>query len=291
MRTLSPGFQAHLDSGTTTLCHCWRVTLKSGERLGFTDHDRTLSFDGTSFEAQSGFTGSAIESSVGLNVDNMDAEGALKSAVLDETRLRAGDFDHAAIEIWRVNWADVTMRTVMRKGHLGEVSFGDGAFTVEVRGLSHLMNQAKGRLYQFSCDAQLGDARCGVNLNSAANRDVGTVAAVEDAALLLNNIDFVDDFATRGLVSFSNGKNLAIKRQRKIGALTRVDLWQALPFSVAVGDTVTVLAGCDKQFETCRSKFNNGVNFRGCPHMPGTDFVTAFAASSDPNNDGGRRST
>jgi uncharacterized phage protein (TIGR02218 family) len=289
MKMLTPGFQAHLDSGTTTLCHCWRVTLKSGERLGFTDHDVALSFDGTSFEAQSGFTGSTIESSVGLNVDNMDAQGALQSSVLDEVRLRAGDFDHAAIEIWRVNWADVTMRTIMRKGHLGEVNFGDGAFTVEVRGLSHLMNQPKGRLYQFSCDAQLGDARCGVNLLLLANRDTGTVASVEDAAVLLNNIDFVDDWATRGTLIFANGKSLAIKRQRKVGTTTRVDLWQALPFVVLPGDTVTVVAGCDKQFETCRSKFNNGVNFRGCPHMPGTDFVTAFAASSDPNNNGGKR--
>ena len=42
-----PALQAHLDSGTTTLCHCWRVTLKSVRQLGFTDHDVALDFDGT----------------------------------------------------------------------------------------------------------------------------------------------------------------------------------------------------------------------------------------------------
>ncbi|MDE5056044.1 phage BR0599 family protein [Wolbachia endosymbiont of Drosophila bicornuta] len=31
----------------------------------------------------------------------------------------------------------------------------------------------------------------------------------------------------------------------------------------------SILAGCDKTFPTCRSKFNNTVNFRGEPYIPG----------------------
>ncbi|MFT3672688.1 baseplate hub protein [Aestuariivirga sp.] len=61
MKTLPDGMQDHLDSGVTTLCHCWRVRLVTGETLGFTDHDQPLAFDGTLFEAQAGFTGSEIE--------------------------------------------------------------------------------------------------------------------------------------------------------------------------------------------------------------------------------------
>jgi uncharacterized phage protein (TIGR02218 family) len=290
MRTLPPGLQAHLDSGSTTLAQCWRITLKSGERLGFTDHDRALVFDGTTFEASAGFTGSSIESTTGLSVDNMEAEGALQSTRLDEARLKAGDFDHAAIEIWRVNWQDVSQRVLLRKGHLGEVAYGDGAFKAEVRGLSHLLSQQKGRLYQFGCDAELGDGRCGVALNTATFSDAGVVVSVEAAAVVLSGIAFLDDWATRGrLVFTASGKSVGVKRQRNVGALTRVELWQALPFSVLVGDAVTLVAGCDKQFSTCKTKFVNAANFRGFPHMPGTDFVAAFATSGDPNNNGGKR--
>jgi uncharacterized phage protein (TIGR02218 family) len=293
MRTLPVGLQTHLDTGTTTLCHCWRVTLKTNETLGFTDHDVPLTFDGTLFEADAGFTASNIDSSLGLSVDNLDAEGALSSAWLDEVRLRRGDFDHAAIEIWRVNWADVAQRVLMRKGHLGEVTYGDGAFKAEVRGLSHLLSQQKGRLYQFGCDAELGDARCGVNVSSAAYADAGVIVSVEEAALVLSGIAFADDWATRGRLSFSSGagigKSVGVKRQRNAGVLTRVDLWAALPFAVAAGDGVVLTAGCDKQFATCRAKFSNATNFRGFPHMPGTDFVASFATSGDPNNDGGQR--
>jgi uncharacterized phage protein (TIGR02218 family) len=288
MRTLPPQLSGHLASGTTTLCHCWRVTLKSGEKLGFTDHDMKLVFDGTVFEADAGFTASNIESSLGLSVDNLEAEGALQSTKLDDARLHAGEFDHAQIEVWRVNWQDASQRVLLRKGHLGEVTFGDGAFKAEVRGLSHLLNQQQGRLYQFSCDAELGDARCAKVITTTDFSRTATVASIEDAALMLSGVSFEDDWTTRGLVQFANGRKLAIKRQRNVGVLTRIDLTTALPFEVAIGATVTLIAGCDKQFSTCTAKFSNGRNFRGFPHMPGTDFVAAFATSGDPNNNGGK---
>jgi hypothetical protein len=70
--------------------------------MGFTDHDRDIGVDGVTYEAQAGFTASEIESSLGLSVDNLDAGGALSSERLDAARLKAGDFDNASVEVWRV---------------------------------------------------------------------------------------------------------------------------------------------------------------------------------------------
>lgn len=44
---------------------------------------------------------------------------------------------------------------------------------------------------------------------------------------------------------------------------------------------------CDQRFETCRDVFSNTANFRGFPHMPGTDFVLSGPAAT--GNDGGKR--
>lgn len=44
---------------------------------------------------------------------------------------------------------------------------------------------------------------------------------------------------------------------------------------------------CDQRFSTCKERFGNAENFRGFPHMPGSDFVLAGPAAS--GNDGGRR--
>ena len=292
MKTLDPTLQAHLQSGTTTLCYCWRLILQSGERLGFTDHDVAVVFDGTSFEAQAGFTASEIESSLGLSVDNLEASGALSSAQLSDTRLQNGDFDAAQIEVWKVNWSDPTMRVLERKGHLGEVTYGQGAFKAEVRGLAHLLNQKKGRLYHYGCDASLGDTRCGVNLVLLTM--AATITAVRPDSFDVSGLGgLADDWFTKGQLLFQStanmGRRLDIKRHRNFGASSRIDLWAAPKYVVAPGEVIKLTPGCDKQLGTCRDKFANTVNFRGFPNMPGNDFIMAVAAQSDPNNNGLKR--
>lgn len=293
MRVLPTGLQDHLNSGTTSLCLCWQLTLRSGEVIGFTDHDVTLNFGGVNFEAQAGFTGSEIQTTIGLAVDNLEAKGALSSAQLDEQRLNAGDYDHAEIEIWQVNWQDVAQRLLQRKGHLGEVRYGQGYFAAEVRGLAHLLNQPKGRVYQYGCDAELGDARCQVNLNATGLQGAATITAVREASFDVSGLSgFADDWFTRGtlkwLMGVNAGRLLAIKRHRSFANYARLDVWQVPKFAIAVGEQIVVTAGCDKQFSTCKAKFSNVINFQGFPHMPGTDFVLAVASSSDANNGASR---
>jgi hypothetical protein len=155
MKSLPPSLQSHLETGTTTLAWCWRVTRNDGTSLGFTDHDRDLAFDGTVFEAATGFTASEIRDALGLSVDNLGVSSALKSDRLNEDDLAAGLFDDASVEIWRVNWADTDSRVLMRTGSLGEVRRSGAAFTAEERGLAHYLQQPKGRLFQSGCDADL----------------------------------------------------------------------------------------------------------------------------------------
>jgi len=292
MRPIDPNLQAHLNSGTTTLCYCWRLTLASGEAMGFTDHDRPLNFDGTQFEAQAGFTATEIDSSLGLGVDNLEADGALSSAQLSSQRLQAGDFDNATIEIWTVNWQDTSQRLLERKGNLGEVTYGQGAFKAEVRGLAHLLNQTRGRIFQYGCDAQFGDARCGVTLASfTAN---ATVSMVSGSTLLVAGLDgFGDDWFTRGRLNFTpaanQGRVLDIKRHHALAGGAEIELWAQPKFAIAMGESITVVAGCNKQLSTCVAKFANATNFRGFPHMPGNDFVAQVAAQSDPHNNGLKR--
>jgi uncharacterized phage protein (TIGR02218 family) len=59
-----------------------------------------------------------------------------------------------------------------------------------------------------------------------------------------------------------------------------------MPEPIAVGDTFTVTAGCDKRFATCRDRFDNVLNFRGYPHIPGNEYVTRYAVAGEPGNTG-----
>ena len=292
MRTLPTDFAAHLASGATTLAWCWRITRGDGGRLGFTDHDRPLTFDGTSFEAASGFSASELTAEVGLAVGNQELSGALRSDRLSEDDLNAGLYDNASIEVFRVNWADTTQRLLMRTGTIGEVKRGVTAFTAELRGLAHILQQERGRIYQPGCDADLGDARCTVALPGAAFTGTGTVVALlDDRTFIATGLSsYTDEWFSRGLLSWTGGANAArkseVKRHTSSAGSIRIEIWQDASRPIAVGDAFGVTAGCNKQFATCRTKFNNGVNFRGCPHMPGNDFVTSYPNAGEGSNTG-----
>lgn len=280
MKQLDAGLAAHLASGVTTLAWCWRLTRRDGVVTGYTDHDKALEFDGTTFEAASGFTASDIKDGVGLAVDNLEVTGALSSATLDEDDLAAGRYDDARIEIFRVNWADTSQRVLMRAGSLGEVRRTGVSFTAEVRGLAHYLQQPRGRLFQFSCDADLGDGRCGVDLSGSAFRGTGTISVAHSTRrFTVGGIDsFASDFFSRGLFTFtsgaSSGLKIEVKAHVKAAGVVTLELWADGESVPAVGTSFAVTAGCDKHFSTCKAKFANGVNFRGFPAMPGNAFLT-----------------
>jgi uncharacterized phage protein (TIGR02218 family) len=97
---------------------------------------------------------------------------------------------------------------------------------------------------------------------------------------------------TRGLVTFTSGTNAGRRQEVKrhvAGTEATLELWQPMAQAIAPGDAFTVTSGCDKHFATCQAKFDNAVNFRGFPHMPGNDFLTAVARPGDPANDGQSR--
>lgn len=293
MKTLSPAFQAHLDSGATTLCHCWRLKRADGVVAGFTEHDRDLTFDNLLYEAAAGITASAVGSSNGLAVDNLDVVGALDSSHLTDADLAAGLYDNADIEIWRVNWQDTQQRVLLRKGNLGEVQRSAQGFSAEVRGLSHRLNQSTGRLFQYACDANVADIRCGVELTPGIFVASGLIDAVRENRILTVSglVGFDDGWFSRGLWTFTSGANesevLEVKSHTRRGDSVVIELWHEPAQSIEPGEEFSIKAGCDKQLGTCRDKFSNSDHFRGFPHMPGNDFALSYARRGGPN-DGGR---
>ncbi len=283
MRELSPELAAHLASGVTTLAWCWRLTRRDGTVLGFTDHDRDVAFDGTTFESAAGLTASELVDQVGLAASNVEIEGAVTSERLAEADLAAGLYDDARVEVFRVNWLAPDQRVLIRAGSLGEVRRSSSAFTAEVRGLSHYLQQPRGRLYQYACDADLGDARCRVDLDAPAFRVTATVASLVTSRrfVAIDLSAFTSDWFTRGEAQVSSGPaagdRFEIKRHDIVAGAHAIEFWLDPPRALAPGDSVVLTVGCDKRLDTCAGRFANAVNFRGFPHMPGNDFIARAA--------------
>jgi uncharacterized phage protein (TIGR02218 family) len=291
MKTLSPALQAHLDDGTTTLSWCWRIIRVDGVILGFTDHDAVLTFDGTAFESESGFAASEIRSGSDLSVDAQDAEGVLTSDRITETDILDGRWDNAAVELWRVNWADTSQRVLLRRGAVGQIRRGRMAFVAEVRSLAHVLGQTVGRTFQAGCDARLGDARCGIDLENSIYKGTGVVTdLLRDRAFMASGLSGFDPgWFTSGTLTWTSGANagrITEVLSHGLGdAIATMTLLEAPVRAIAEGDGFVARAGCDKRIATCSAKFANVVNFRGFPSIPGQDAVLRYA-SQDGGHEG-----
>ena len=291
MKSLSTALQSHLDDGTTTLSWCWRISRSDGVALGFTDHDRTLTFDGTDFEPESGFAASEIRAGSDLAVDAQDATGVLTSDKITETDILDGRWDNAAVELWRVNWADTSQRVLLRRGAVGQIRRGRMAFVAEVRSLAHVLGQTVGRTFQAGCDARLGEARCGIDLESSIYKGTGVVTdLVRDRAFMASGLSGFDaGWFTSGTLTWTSGANAGrvteVLAHGLDGSIATLTLLEAPVRAVAEGDGFIARAGCDKRIATCSAKFANTANFRGFPNIPGQDAVLRYA-SQDGGHEG-----
>ena len=290
MRTIDDGLAAHLAAGVTTTCRCWTLTRGDGTIMGFTDHDVAIVFDGVTYEPESGFDASEETTATGFAIGGLDVLGALSSDRLTQAELAAGAYDNAEVAMYLVNWTMPAERQLLRVGRLGEVTREDGAFRAEIRGLAAQLDETSGRTFSHTCDADLGDARCTVNLALSANHGTGTVTAASDRRrFTASGLDaFAAGWFERGRLAWTGGANdgraIEVRAHRVSGGAVQLELWQAMSADIGIGDTFTVTAGCDKLFSTCVAKFGNGINFRGFPHMPGNDFVLSYASPSDAND-------
>lgn len=291
MRRIDPEFQARLDGGATTLCRCWRVVRRDGATYGFTDHDGDVVFEGLTFRAGTGLDASALEAGTGLSVDNGQALGALSAASVSEDDIRTGKFDRAEVRQWLVDWTRPDLRVLLFRGEFGEIRRSDGAFEVELRGLAETLNAPVGRTILRSCDRILGDAKCGVDATRPEfTVETGALAGCTGSLVLSERLPaFEDGWFQHGsltwLTGANSGERASIKADRVVNGQRRIDLWSEPSWPVVAGDRFRLVAGCDKQAATCRAKFDNMLNFRGFPHIPGEDWVTAYPKDG-ANHDG-----
>jgi uncharacterized phage protein (TIGR02218 family) len=295
MRTLSTELQAHLAEDVTTLAVCWRVARTDGVLILGTEHDRDIEIGGGSYSgtyvAAAGITGSTVRSSSDMSVDNMEVEGAVNAGDLNLVDLSAADieaglFDDASVVLFLVNWqAPDDGQIVLRTGNLGEISrTAEGQYRTELRGLAQRLTQKIVRTYGSSCDAELGDSRCGVNI--ATLTETGTVTAVTSSRQFTATITGSPDPGdfNGGLLTFTSGENDGFSMEVKdddFGSPGEVLLYLPMPMDVEVGDTFSIRPGCDKSAAMCKGRFDNLVNFRGHgAWVPGVGELMVFGGQT-----------
>lgn len=288
MKTASAAMQTHLAGDTTTTCLLWRVKRQDGTILGFTNHDQEIVYnsgngDGNvTYVASTGFTASADKSNSDLSVDNLEATCFLESASILDSDIRAGKYDGCDVEIRLVNWSDLTMGDVLlRKGTVGVVKMKNGLFSGELRGLAYHLTARIGETYGPVCRATFGSGLNGIDMDShflchfdvTTVRQTGSVASVIDLSTLIpaSGLTGASGWFNDGFLTFTSGALDGESFELKTWDGTRLTLFLPMPSNPAAGDTFTIEPGCAKTTSDCFGKFNNIVNFRGEPFIPGMD--------------------
>ena len=178
MKSVSPGTDARIQDEATTWAFLWRATRRDNEVFTFTNHDTDIKIDvddptnpcpdnEQTYFANSGYSMTVVKNTARLSVDNLDISSILDPAgqSVTEQDMRAGKWDFAQIELFRVDYENLTDGvTMIRKGFLGEVNLQDDIYVAELRGLVQLLQQTIGEVYAPNCRADLGDSRCKIVL-------------------------------------------------------------------------------------------------------------------------------
>lgn len=282
MKPIAAALQTHLDGDVTTLAVCWRVERSDGVLILGTEHDEDITVEADSpshpytgtYLARAGITGSDVRSTSDMSVDNMEVTGAINQGDLQILDLSASDieaglFDNAAIVLFVVNWqAPNDGQIVLRSGNIGEISrTAEGQYKTELRGLAQKLSQNIIRTYGASCDAELGDARCGIDLTTYTL--TGTVTAVT-----------------------SNRRFIVELNEGSPTITMDVELYLPMPNDIEVGDEFSIRPGCDKSNVTCRETFGNITNFRGHGYLvPGIGEMMVFGGQTAEKKDKLERET
>jgi uncharacterized phage protein (TIGR02218 family) len=182
-------------------------------------------------------------------------------------------------------------RVLLESGAIGEIRRMGKAFAAEIRSLAYRLDEERGRLFRLGCSADLGDGQCKIAIDSAAYRFDGVVASTDGRLSVGLSSSLASGFFAGGRLSFTSGANAGVSveiRAQSLNATGSVlTLWRPMGLPIQSGDGVSLRAGCDKTLATCRDRFNNTINFRGFPHMPGNDFVILTVSDGTPGMDGG----
>ncbi len=290
MRSLTVADLAHIQQDATTWAVCWRLN-KGAEILRQTAHDRDLEVDIGSpdvfdingyYEKFLAFDATQIRGATDLAVDNMEADTLLESFGITAQHIRAGLFNDVRYTIFLVNWrSPAGSGLIVKRGVVGNIkTFARDLANFELRGLKQYLQQTIVETYSGSCRADLGDTRCGVNLASyTVSGDVDSIVTqrrVITTTATLGSPSVGAGYYTGGLLTWTTGGNTGLSMEVKTddgaGELT---LFEPLPYDIQIGDAFTLTPGCDKAIGTCRDRFENVVNFRGEPYIPGGNRLLA----------------
>lgn len=282
----------------TRYSECIKITRTDGTVFRFTAHDNALNIweeDGHRYEytPAGSFQLTALETTAGLDVSNMDINAIITDDHITEDDLSAGRFDSAKVELFIAYWSNTQVGTLpLRVAWVGDMNVEGQSFKAELRGIAQKLAQVFIETTSLECRHDFCDihyTRSYCTLDRATYEKSYTVTSV------VGRSQFVCDIAPAdygkyawGLATFTSGNNSGLEMEVTHNENGSVILFLNMPYDIEIGDTLTLLQGCDKRYATCVA-YSNIANFGGEPFMAGGDMLNSYKLIQVTQGDGGKK--
>jgi uncharacterized phage protein (TIGR02218 family) len=294
MKAASVALAAHIAQGQTTLATCLKLTRLDGTVLGITEHDVDLVFSAVTYRAQAGFTKFNLSAKPNGDASTQQIKGMIDDTYITAADIRARKYDYAAVEVFMVNWSDLTQgRILLSTGKLGVFTLNEYEFTVDLYGLSYRLTQTGGELLSRDCRVDFGSPLCapGGALDDATTIDSlmqsGTVATTDGfKTLTFTGLSDTGKPFAGGLLTWltGNNQNLSIEVASIDFGTSTITLYLKAFLAIQVGDTFKMQPACDHSLSICAGVWNNAKNFQAEPNVPGDDSLLNYPDYHAPHS-------
>lgn len=259
-----------LDRELLTTCRLWEIIRNDGVRLGFTNFDRDLFVDNLVYHANPGLTPAATSSNNSLeSPSNTELTTVFSSDLITMPDLLAGKYDYAKVNVYLVNYLDTTKKMLLACGYIGETKNSDLSFIAEFRSKSQRLDQQLAEYTSVECRAEFCDSTCKLSIATFTHTE--TITSIANNSIFNISGTWNDDRFKSGHLRFTSGDNEGFKSNISHHQNNTITIFEPTPYAIAVGDSLTLVEGCDKKKTTCINRFNNYLNFQGEAELPGMD--------------------
>lgn len=249
------------DSNQTFFIELYKIDLRTGPLyLAATDTD--ITFGGQTFIAIP-FEREAITRSVDNVIDTCDIR--LGDGDYDKLAYICNGFDFRGCDVTIIkimypdSLEDETICSLVFAGYVDNPSYSDGVFSCTLKTRMPSV-EVPNRSCQLCCNSEFGDDECKMSLGQVTTRLAA--GSTKDKILLMTT--YATNYWKDGVISIRGESRLILSSEGNQITMS----YSFLQDDIGEDTEVTLIRGCDKTKETCKSRFNNLRNFSGFPAIP-----------------------
>ncbi|OJV14113.1 MAG: hypothetical protein BGO27_01335 [Alphaproteobacteria bacterium 33-17] len=242
--------------------YCYLLEIEAHKQFYYTTYDQDILVADIVYKSQSGLSIGTVHNQIDTYA-TASINGSINDECINEEDILYGSFDNAKISIKLCDYSHKTIIKNIFTGIIPSISYDNNIFKADINGIGCQLDKKIMDTYTPFCRTNFGSKECGVDINKYSYN--ANIVKIIDSS---NFVVHLDSYKPSGFFNFGT-----LKHQDKIWEIKSFHnniVTTNLPIpNLNIDDSIILFEGCSKRFECCVSKFNNALNFRGEPHIPG----------------------